>query len=146
MNNDELAFMVAACEISDAHENGSGFIDNVAPILATLSRKGMSEKQVWQCQFSLKRAGYIRLYANYNVADVDPEWSQAAPEFSLTPIGLRWWLIRKYGQADYSKMVHDVKTTRDECMRSGISVVADWAERLKLPVVLVQKILYAEKL
>lgn len=80
MTAKELEFMVLACETSDAHENGSLFIGEVEPLIAAMNKKGHTEKDVWHCQLALKRSGYIRLHGNYNVEDVDPAWSQAAPE------------------------------------------------------------------
>jgi hypothetical protein len=114
-------------------------------ILAALNEKGITEKEVWDCQLSLKRAGYIKLHAGYDEEPVNPTWSRAAPEFTITPKGLKWWLMRKHG-AGYAKMVSDVERTKSECEKNGIFVVADWAERLKLPVLLVQKVLHAENL
>ncbi|MGA2146924.1 MAG: hypothetical protein ABSH49_18390 [Bryobacteraceae bacterium] len=143
MTNAEIAFMIAACEASDAQENGSLLIGSVDPILAALSQKGLTEKQVWQCEVSLERSGYIEI-PGYDRNDVDPAWSRAEV-FDISRIGLRWWLIRKYGQAAYSKMVSDVRRTRDECLRNNVMLVADWAERLGLPLLLVQKILHAER-
>jgi hypothetical protein len=146
MNTGELDFMVLACEVSEAHENGSVFIDEVEPLIAAMKQKGLTEKDVWHCQLALKRSGHIRLHGNYNVEDVDQAWSQAAPEFTITPYGLRWWLIRKHGQARYAKMVDDVRRMRDECVRTGVTTVAAWAERLNMPLVLVQRIMHAERL
>jgi hypothetical protein len=102
----------------------------------------MTEKQVWQCQLSLKRAGYIRLHANYNVEDVDPQWSQAAPEFTIEPLGMRWCLERKYGKTEYSEMVSSIRQTRHQ----SAGAVADWAKRLNLDLLLLQRILYAEQI
>ena len=140
--------MMLACATSDAHEHGTLFIDEIEPFLAALNQKGITEKQVWECQLSLKRAGYIQLHANFNTNDIDPTWSKAAPEFTITPLGLRWWFIRKYGQARYSKMVRDVTATRDELLKSSGSAitVAAMAERLNLPLLVVQKIMHAERL
>ncbi|MCE5309355.1 MAG: hypothetical protein LLG20_17075 [Acidobacteriales bacterium] len=146
MTTKEMEFMVLACETSDARENGSLFIGDVEPLIATMNQKGYDEKEVWHCQLALKRSGYIRLHANYNVEDVDPAWSRAAPEFTITPDGLQWWFIRKYGRARYSRMVNDLKRTRDECLRNGILTVAAWAEKLNMPLLLVQKIMHAERL
>jgi hypothetical protein len=138
--------MILACETSDGYETGTLFIGDVEPILAALSQKGITEKQVWECQLSLKRAGYIRLHANYNTEDIDPTWSHAAPHFTITPFGLRWWFIRKYGQVHYSQMVRTVKDTRNECLKAGVLTIAAWAERLNMPLLVVQKIMYAEGL
>ena len=146
MTTKELEFLVLACEASDAHEGGSLFIGEVEPLIAAMNQKGYTQKDVWHCQLALKRSGHIRLHGNYNVEDVDPTWSQAAPEFTITPVGLRWWFIRKYGQSRYAKMVDDVRRTRDECMKSGIMTVAAWAEKLNMPLLLVQKIMHAEGL
>jgi hypothetical protein len=80
------------------------------------------------------------LFANYNVDDVDPNWSQAAPEFQITPIGLRWWLMRKYGRERYSTMVTAIGN-----VEPGITLISELAEKVNLPLVLVQRIMYAEK-
>src|ERR1035441_10147345 len=128
----ELQLMILACETSDGYETGTLFIGDVEPILAALSQKGMTEKQVWQCQLSLKRAGYIRLHANYNVEDVDPQWSQAAPDFTIAPLGMRWCLIHKYGKSEYSEMVSRIRETRHQ----SAGPVADWAKRLNLDLLL----------
>jgi hypothetical protein len=133
MNAKELAFMTLACETSDVHENGSLFLGKVEPLLRALKQTGMLEKQIWEIQLSLKRAGYIRLHANYNTFDIDPAWSTAASEFTITPLGFKTWLIRKYGQGPYLEMVRNVENTRDEYLKSGVLTVAAWAERLKLP-------------
>jgi hypothetical protein len=55
MTDNEVAFMTAASEASDA-QGGSAFVGDVSAILAKLNQKGLTEKQVWQCQLSLKRA------------------------------------------------------------------------------------------
>jgi hypothetical protein len=145
MTSCESDFLTIACETLDAQENESLFIGSVDPLLVALSHKGMTEKQVWECQLSLKRAGFIRLFANFNVEPVDPTWSRAAPEFAITSVGLRWWLIRKHGQAEYSKMVSDIKRTKNESERNGIMFPV-WVDQLQLPLLLVQRILHAEGL
>ena len=142
----ELEFMVLACRASDSHEDGSLFIGEVEPLISMMKEKGYTEKDAWHCQLALKRAGYIQLHGNYNVEDVDPAWSQAAPEFTITRYGLRWWFVRKYGRPVYSKMVSDVRRTRDECLSRGILTVAAWAEKLEMPLSLVQRIILAESL
>lgn len=133
--------MTAASESSDAH-GGSEVVDDVATILTKLGQEGMTEKEVWNGQLSLKRAGYIRLHANYNVENVDPGWSQAAPEFTITPLGMRWCLMREYGKSEYSKLVSDIRATKNQ----NIGLVADWAKRLKIDLLALQRILYAEEI
>jgi hypothetical protein len=106
MTDKEHQFMILACETSDAQVSDPLFLGSVDPILAALKEKGITEKEVWECQLSLKRDGYIRLYANYNIEPVEPTWSRAAPEFKITPKGVEWWRMRQRG-ADYSKIGHD---------------------------------------
>jgi hypothetical protein len=136
--------MESACEIADGQQNDPLFIGSPDPLVAILSNKGITEKQVWQCEVSLEGYGYVGI-PRYIRADVDPTWSSAMP-FEIKPIGLRWWLIRQYGNDGYSKMVSSIKKTSDECVRTGVLKVADWAEKLKLPLSLVEKILHAENL
>ena len=141
MTNSEVAFMTAASEASDA-QGGDAFVGDVSAILEKLKQTGITEKQVWQCQLSLKRAGYISLHANYNVEDVDPQWSQAAPHFTIAPLGMRWCLMHKHGQSEYSQLVTNIRETRHQ----SAGPVADWAKRLNMDLLLLQQILYAEQI
>jgi hypothetical protein len=117
MTNDERTFLIAACEVSDNQERDPLFIGTLDPILAALSQKGMTEKQVWQCQVSLERSGYIDI-PGYDRINVDPAWSRAEV-FHISRAGLRWWLIRRLGKAEYYK-ISDVKKTKDECLKSRL--------------------------
>ena len=144
MTAHETMFLTAACEASDEQEGGSLFIGDVDPVVAALSHKGLTEKQAWQCEASLERSGYIDI-PGYDRNNVRPDWS-GVEVFEIRRIGLRWWLVRKYGQAGYSRMVGDITRSRDECLRTRYINVADLAQKLNLPLLLVQKVIHAENL
>jgi hypothetical protein len=87
----ETEYMTLACEMSDAQ--GSSFIGTADEFLVLLGEKGITEEQVWECQLSLWRQGFIDLYANFKAVALsgDPTWSRSAPEFIVLPKGLQWW-------------------------------------------------------
>jgi hypothetical protein len=143
MTEIETVFMAAACETSDAHPSGSLGISIADPFMAILKQKEMSADQIWDAEVSLARQGYIAI-PNCNPWDIDPGWSNPL-EFTITPLGLSWWLRRKHGK-DYPKMVENVRRTKVECELEGICTAEAWARKLDLPLLLLQKILHAERL
>ena len=100
----------------------------------------MSTRDILGCQVSLERDGYLE------TPNARPIGLTGADVFTITPKGLRWWLMCQHGKIGYSKMVRDVVITKDECIRNGIFSVAAWAEKLSLPLLLVQKIIHSERL
>jgi len=82
---------------------------------------------------ALKYNGYIK---SHGLPDTDV--------FTITPVGLKWFLIQQNGVAKYRKMAGDIDRTIIECLQSGVQGLDVVAERLKLPVLAVQDILYAK--
>jgi hypothetical protein len=50
--------------------------------------------------------------------------------------------MREYGKSEYSKLVSDIRATKNQ----NIGLVADWAKRLKIDLLALQRILYAEEI
>lgn len=150
MTQMELQYMTLLCKASDEQEGGSCFVGNVGSLLPEMAQRGFMEKQVWECQRSLRRAGLIRLHLNFDVpdTDVDPNWSTSAPELTITRAGLRWWFVQKHGQPGYAKLVRDLKRAiADNLPKGGGNLdLQMWADTIGQPLLVVQRVIHAERL
>lgn len=142
--------MTLAGKASDARENGSCHIESTDSVVAGMVAQNYTERQVLNCQRSLKQAGFIDLPRGWDVSDteIDPNASKAAHRFSITPTGMRWWLIRTHGESKYAEMVNAIGGVMQQSSLSADSNLnfQAWADTLGWPLVAVQRVLYAEGL
>ncbi len=141
--------MTLVCKASDEQEGGSCFVGNADSLLPEMTRRGFTEKQVCECQLSLRRDGLIQLHL-HNVPDtgIDLNLSRSVRELTITPAGLRWWLVQEYGPWAYAALVNDVKQViADNLVKGGGNLaVQAWADTIGQPLLVVQKVIHAEGL
>jgi hypothetical protein len=65
--------------------------------------------------------------------------------FKIIPSGLRWFLIRSCGAAEYGRMLSNIQETIKDLLESSVNEIAATAENLGIPLLEVQQILYAER-
>ena len=150
MTRIELEYMTLVCKASDEQDGGSCFVGNADSLLPGMTQHGFTQKQAWECQRSLRRAGLVQLHANFDVPDseVDPNWSRPAPELTITPAGVRWCLIREYGESGYARLLRDVRQVIAENLPKGGGNLdlQMWADAIGQPLLILQRAIYAERL
>jgi hypothetical protein len=92
MTNNKLLFLTVARQTADASDYI--FVGRTEPFITALRSRGMSEEMILETYRTLKQSGYIRPVRDFDI-DV----------FTITPTGLKWFLIRQYGDAQYRKTV-----------------------------------------